>query len=97
MGESLHLSAALHGVPAAENEDQVDYVLERLGLARYRDARWDQLSGGFQMRFELARCLVWSPRLLIMDEPLAPSTSSPSSEFLQDPATSPPRPGSRWR
>ncbi len=84
VSDGLHLSAALHGVLGDENNDEVEFVLERLGLARYRDARWDQLSGGFQMRLELARCLVWNPRLLVMDEPLAPLDIMTQERFLQD-------------
>ncbi len=84
VGEGLQLSAALHGVPAGDLADEVEFVLERLGLAQYRDDRWDQLSGGFQMRFELARCLVWNPRLLIMDEPLAPLDIITQQRFLRD-------------
>ncbi len=82
--EGLVLSAALHGVPSDDITEEVEYVLERLGLNQYRDDNWDQLSGGFQMRFELARCLVWNPRLLIMDEPLAPLDIVTQQRFLRD-------------
>jgi ABC-2 type transport system ATP-binding protein len=82
--DGLHLSAALYGVRGRENEEEVEFALERLGLTSYRHARWDQLSGGFQMRFELARCLVWNSRLLVMDEPLAPLDIITQQRFLQD-------------
>jgi ABC-type multidrug transport system ATPase subunit len=68
---NLHYEAAIHGVPAADNVDAVEYIVERLGLRDELDRRWTELSGGFQLRFALARALVWRPRLLILDEPLA--------------------------
>jgi len=35
------------------------------------EKRWKELSGGFKLRFALACALVWKPKLLIIDEPLA--------------------------
>jgi ABC-2 type transport system ATP-binding protein len=68
---NLHYEAATHGLSAADNVAAVDYIVERLGLTEHLNKRWTELSGGFQLRFALARALVWKPRLLILDEPLA--------------------------
>jgi ABC-2 type transport system ATP-binding protein len=68
---NLHYEAATHGLSAADNIDAVDYIVARLGLTDHLNKRWSQLSGGFQLRFALARALVWKPRLVILDEPLA--------------------------
>jgi len=46
-------------------------LLERFGLERLADARPSSLSGGEQQRVALARALARSPRLLLLDEPLA--------------------------
>ncbi|HSS50570.1 MAG TPA: ATP-binding cassette domain-containing protein, partial [Thermoanaerobaculia bacterium] len=70
--ENLNLHAALRQITGRANEDEVEFILHRLGLETYRKAGWAELSGGFQMRFELAKALVGRPRLLILDEPLAP-------------------------
>jgi ABC-2 type transport system ATP-binding protein len=68
---NLHYEAAFHGVRGADNEREVDYIVERLGLTNELDQRWHELSGGYKLRFALARALVWKPKLVILDEPLA--------------------------
>lgn len=45
--------------------------IERIGLSAYADARPRSLSGGQAQRVALARALAVSPRLLLLDEPLA--------------------------
>ena len=69
--ENLHFEALLHGIKGKKNELEVHYILERLGLMDYADTSWEELSGGFKLRFALAKALVWKPKLLVMDEPLA--------------------------
>ncbi len=69
--DTLHFEAAIHGVKGEDNERDVRFMVERLDLGGHVDKRWDELSGGTKLRFALARALVWKPRLLVMDEPLA--------------------------
>jgi len=81
---TLQLVAAKHGSLGAENTREVDFWLHRLGLERYRNAGWDEISGGYKMRFELARAMLCKPELLILDEPLAPLDIIAQRTFLQD-------------
>lgn len=84
LAESLHLAAAAHGIRGRANEEIVTFYLLRLGLDRYRNARWGEIAGGFKMRFELARALVCRPKLLLLDEPLAPLDINTQRIVLQD-------------
>jgi ABC-2 type transport system ATP-binding protein len=69
--DNLRYEAALHGIYGKENELEVQYIIERLGLTRYKNAIWSQLSGGYKLRFALAKALIWKPTVLVLDEPLA--------------------------
>ncbi len=81
---NLHFTAAIHGIQGEENEEQVAFTIHRLGLTRYEDAKWLEISGGYKLRFELARTLVWRPTLLIIDEPLAHLDINAQKIFMQD-------------
>jgi putative spermidine/putrescine transport system ATP-binding protein len=57
--------------PAAEIERRVGDALELVRLDRAGRQRPSELSGGMQQRVALARALVYRPRVLLLDEPLA--------------------------
>jgi NitT/TauT family transport system ATP-binding protein len=50
---------------------RVKEALDRVGLADFASAYPRELSGGMKMRVSIARALVTSPALLLMDEPFA--------------------------
>lgn len=63
--ENVRFSAALHGV----NEARVAEVCERVGANPFVDQPVGTLSRGQRQRISLARALVHSPSILLLDEP----------------------------
>lgn len=64
--KELKFTLANLGLP---EEGRVDRLLERLGLARYRQVNPRDLSSGERQRVALASVLVAGPQLLVLDEP----------------------------
>ena len=61
----------LRKVSRSEIQDRVSWVLDLVKLSDLRHRFPGELSGGQQQRVALARALVYSPALLLLDEPLA--------------------------
>ena len=60
----------IRGLPKTEIAAKVHDVLARVGLTGFEARKPRQLSGGQQQRVGIARCIVYSPKIILMDEPL---------------------------
>lgn len=67
--ELLDLQAGLYGVPKAER--RTDRILAALNLTQQADAYTRTLSGGMKRRLMVAKAMVHSPPVLVLDEPTA--------------------------
>lgn len=77
-----NLTFGLKRIPASARRLSFEQVVEILNIGHLLDRRSSQLSGGEQQRVAIGRALLTSPRLLLMDEPLASLDFQRKQEIL---------------
>ncbi len=67
--EALEIHAGYYGVPAGKR--RTTQIIEAMGLGDKADSHPRRLSGGMRRRLLIAKALVHSPAVLVLDEPTA--------------------------
>ena len=68
--------------PRTDRREDVDHVIDMLGIGHVLDRRPGRLSGGEKQRVAIGRALLANPQLLLMDEPLASLDEARKAEIL---------------
>jgi ABC-2 type transport system ATP-binding protein len=85
--ENLVMHANLYGVPAAEQKERVNRILNLVELEDRADDLLRTFSGGMRRRLELGRGLIHYPKILFLDEPtvgLDPQTRDHIWKYIKE-------------
>jgi ABC-2 type transport system ATP-binding protein len=71
VGEHLLYLARLKGFSAKEAREKVDFWLDKLAIADWKNRPIEELSKGMQQKIQFIAAVVHEPKLIILDEPFS--------------------------
>ena len=81
--ENVMLPLRLAHKKVKDYKEQIDLIIEEVGLSEKRDCMPSQLSGGQQQRVAIARALIQSPKIIFADEPTGNLDYKSSEEIIE--------------
>lgn len=81
--ENIILPVVLNGEKKKSYSERLDYLLDYLGIAAYRNKMPSKLSGGEQQRVAIARGLIFEPEVIFLDEPTGNLDSKSAQSIME--------------
>lgn len=67
--QNLRFSGRFHRMSEREIDVRLKRLVDQFELGEYLNRKANVLSGGYKQRFMIARCLMHSPKIVLLDEP----------------------------
>ena len=85
--ENIELFGSLYSIPKDQLKQNMDYVIEKVGLAEDAKRRVGKYSGGMKRRVNMAMALVQDPKIVFLDEPtvtMDPQSRRATWDFIRE-------------